>query len=114
MRIKKDDRVRYENSPKCIAYEYPLGDKDINVAYIEINGRYPDKGFVTNEAVKEILFVVEGEGKIVIEDEEHELKEGDVVLLLPKKKYFFDGKLKLVVPCSPAWYPEQHKNVEQA
>lgn len=114
MIIKKKDRVRHENSPKCIAYEYPLEDKDINVAFVEIDGRYPDKGFVTNDAVKEIVFVVEGEGRIVIEDEGHELKEGDVVLILPKKKYFFDGKMKLVVPCSPAWYPEQHKNTDDS
>jgi len=112
MIIKKKDRKRLENSPNCIAYEYPLGDKDINVTFIEIEGRYPDKGYVSNEAVKEIVFVVEGKGKIVIEKEEHEVEEGDAVLILPKKRYFFNGNFKLLVPCSPTWYPEQHKNHE--
>jgi len=112
MIIKKKNRIRYENSPKCIAYEYPLQDKDINVAFIEIDGRYPDKGWVVNEKVKEIVFVAEGRGKIVIEKSEHTLEDGDSILLLPKQRYFFEGKLKIVVSCHPAWYPKQHKNVD--
>ena len=111
MIIKKENRIRHENNPKCIAYEYPMGDKDINVAFIEINGRYPDKDYVTNESVKELVFVVEGEGKIVIEKQEHRLEEGDVVLIHPQQRYFFDGNLKIIVTCNPAWYPEQHKEV---
>ena len=112
MIIKKENAIRHENSPKCIAYEYFFGDKEIDIAFIEINGRYPDKGCVTNEIVKESVFVVEGKGKIVIDKKEHKLEEKDALLIFPKQKYFFEGKLKLVVSCSPAWYPEQHKNTK--
>jgi mannose-6-phosphate isomerase-like protein (cupin superfamily) len=111
MITKKENRVRHENSLKCIAYEYPMKDKDINVAFIEIDGRYPDNGYVTNESVKEVVFVAKGKGKIVIENKKYDLKEGDVALIQPKEKYFFDGKLELVVSCNPAWYPEQHKSI---
>ncbi len=110
--VKKTERVEYANSPACTAYEYPLEDKDINVAFIEIDGRYPDKGRVTNEVVKELVFVVGGEGKIIIGEKELRLKEGDAVLVLPKQEYFFEGKFRLVVSCAPAWYPEQHKTVD--
>ena len=89
-----------------------MGDRDINIAFIEIDGRYPDKGYVTNESVKELVFVAEGKGKIVINKEEYKLEEGDAVLIRPKQKYFFDGKLKLVVSCNPAWYQVQHRSVE--
>lgn len=111
MIIKKNARIRKEISPKCIAYEYPTVDKDIDVAIIEINGRYPDEGYVINEVVKELVLVAGGRGKIVIDKEEHKLEADDAVLILPKQKYFFDGRLKLIVSCSPAWYPEQHKNI---
>jgi mannose-6-phosphate isomerase-like protein (cupin superfamily) len=109
MIIKKKDRIRHENSPECIAFEYPIGDKDINMAFVEIRGRYPDEGYVINESVKELVFVVEGEGKLTIGEKEYGLAEGDAVLILPGEKYFFDGNLKILVPCSPAWFPEQHK-----
>jgi len=110
--IKRQDRVEHANSPKCIAYEYPMGDKDINVAFVKINGRYPDRGRVVNQRVKELVYVTGGKGMIVIEGKKYGLEEGDAVLLLPGEKYFFDGKLKIVTPCNPAWYPEQHKEVD--
>ena len=94
----------------------PMGgpaDTDINIALIEINGRYPDQDIVTNEEVKETVFVVEGKGKIVIDKKECEIEEGDAILILPNQKYFFDGSLKLVISCNPAWYPEQHKNIQE-
>jgi mannose-6-phosphate isomerase-like protein (cupin superfamily) len=87
-------------------------DKDINVAYVEIRGRYPDKGRVTNEVCKEMAYITEGKGKIVVEGEEIELNELDLILLEPGERYYWEGNLKMVVPCTPAWYPEQHKEVE--
>lgn len=109
MIIKKADRVKHQNSQKCTAFEYPLKDKDINVAFIEIKGRYPDNGFVTNEKVKELIFVVEGKGRININNDDYDLGKEDAALILPNEKYYFEGNLKLIVSCAPAWYPEQHK-----
>lgn len=113
MIIKKENRLRHENSPKCIAYEYLHNDKDINVAQIEIDGRYPDIGQVTNKKVKELIFVVEGNGRIVIDNKEDKITEGDAVLILPNQKYSIEGKLKLVISCTPAWSPEQHEIVNK-
>lgn len=44
--IHKNQTKEFKNSEFCTAIEYPLGDKDINCAVIELNGRYPDKGRV--------------------------------------------------------------------
>lgn len=95
-----------------MAIEYPLEDKDINGAVIELSGRYPDTGRVVNLKCKEIAYVISGSGKIVVENEEINLSEGDMILVEPGEKYFWEGKLKIFVPCAPAWYPEQHKEVE--
>lgn len=111
MLIKKKDAKCFANSSKCTAYEYDFKDKDLNVALIEINGRYPETGRVVNEVCKEIVFVLEGAGSVIIEGKEFKLEEGDQVLIKPKHKYFFDGSLKILTPCVPAWFPEQHKEV---
>ena len=111
MIIKKQDRKRINNSPKCTVYEYPFDEKDINVAYVEINGRYPDQGFALNKIVKGMVFVTSGSGTIVIDNEEYQLEEGDMVLIKSNQKYFFEGKLKLVMSCTPAWSPYQYENV---
>jgi mannose-6-phosphate isomerase-like protein (cupin superfamily) len=108
MIVKKSERKKHFNSSKCIAYEYPLEDKDINIACIEINGKYPDKGRVMNKVCKEIVFVVKGKGKVVIDGKELLISEGDAIFIQPNQKYYFDGKLEITTSCHPTWYPEQH------
>lgn len=112
MLVKKHERVMHKNSGACTAYEYPMDDKDINVALVDIDGRYPEQGSATNETVKELIFVSHGTGRVVIEGKSHDLSEGDSVLILPNKRYSLEGKLRLVISGSPAWYPEQHKHLD--
>jgi hypothetical protein len=110
--IKKNQTIEIKNSENCLAIEYPLGDKDINGAVIELIGRYPNTGRVVNLICKEIGYVISGSGKIVVENEAISLSEGDMILVEPGEKYFWEGNLKLFAPCTPAWYLEQHKEVE--
>lgn len=94
------------------AYEYPIMDNAIHGAVVKINGRYPEKGRVVNEKVTELGFVIEGSGKIVIENEEINFKKDDQILIKPKQKYYWDAKATLFMPCAPVWYPEQHKQIK--
>ena len=109
---RKEETKKFKNSEVCTATEYPMGDKDINGAVVEITGRYPDKGRVVNLKCREMSYVIRGSGKIVVEGKEIELNEGDLVLFEPGEKYFWDGNLIMFMSCVPAWYPEQHKEVE--
>lgn len=102
----------FKNSEACTAFEYPLGDKDINGAVIKLHGRYPESGYVVNKVCKEIAYVVEGQGLLGTPDAKHTLHKGDLALLLPGEKYYFEGELVMFMPCSPAWYPEQHAQVD--
>ena len=110
--VKKDEVLIHENSKTCIATEYPSADKDINVALVKINGRYPEVGYALNEVCKELAFINEGEGKIVLDNgNEIILEKGDSILIEPGEEYYWQGSLILIVSCTPAWYPEQHKKV---
>lgn len=75
-------------------------------------GRYPEKSYVVNEVCKELVYVIKGSGKLVAGNEVEKINQGDVVLLLPGEKYYFEAQLTMFMPCSPAWYPEQHKQIE--
>jgi len=112
MIIKKSERKKYENSPTCIAYEYEIKDKDINIALIEINGRYPESGKVINKICKEIAIVIKGDGKVGIDDKEFSISEGDSIFIQPNQKFFWEGNLILAMSCHPAFYPEQHVECE--
>lgn len=110
--VYKNQTEKFKNSEVCTAIEYPMNDKDINGAVVEINGRYPDKGRVVNLKCREMAYVVKGSGKIVVEGKEVELNEGDLALFEPGERYFWEGNLLMFMVCTPAWYPEQHKEVE--
>ena len=110
--IKKDQAKVYKNSDVCTAIEYPLGDKDINGAVVESNGRYPDKGRVVNLKCKEMAYIIKGSGKVIVEGQEIEFKEEDLILIEPGEKYRWEGNFIMFVSCAPAWYPKQHKEVE--
>lgn len=110
--VKKSDRIKHFNSSVCIAHEYTHNDKDISVAFIELTGRYPDKGRSINQICKMVILVAKGEGKVEVDGNTFMLNEGDAILIDPNQKYFLEGKMDLVISSHPAWYPEQYVKLE--
>ena len=96
----------------CIAIEYPSGDKDIWGAVIKLSGRYPEKGSAVNLKVKELVYFIEGKGKLVVNGKEIRVKKGDQLVINPGEKFYWVGKLVMFMPCAPAWYPNQHREVK--
>lgn len=110
MKIARKNQTKvFKNSAICIAIEYPMGDKDINGAVIKLKGRYPEKGRVVNLECKEMAYVIEGFGKVEVEGKIIELNEGDLILVDPGEKFFWEGDLTMFISCTPAWHPRQHK-----
>jgi mannose-6-phosphate isomerase-like protein (cupin superfamily) len=107
--IKKNQTQKFQNNPQCTAYEYPMEDPDINGAVIHMTGRYPTKGWAINTKSKEMVYVITGSGELTVEEIKYNLNQGDLVLIYPEEKYFFDGNFELFIPCTPAWTVEQHK-----
>jgi mannose-6-phosphate isomerase-like protein (cupin superfamily) len=109
--IHNNQTIKRKNNDFCWATEYPLHCKDIDGCIIELSGRYPSEGRVFNEKCKELFFVLDGKGKLSIEGKDISIKKGDLALIEVGEKYYWEGKLKMFVTCSPAWYPEQHKTI---
>lgn len=108
--IAKAQAQKFTNSPTCTVYEYAFGDADINGALGIVNGRYPERDWIMNEKCKELVYVVSGEGSLHTRSASQQLMAGDSVLIAPGEAYYFEGKdLSIFMPCTPAWYPEQHK-----
>lgn len=104
--------VHFSNSGTCQGVEYPFADKDLNIALVTVDGRYPAEGHLVNEVCKEVAYVVSGTGMVGVDDETHQLEPGAAVLIQPGERFFWEGdKLTMLMPCSPAFYPDQHKEV---
>ena len=113
MKIIKCEEVNTgTNSEKCRVTEYPFGDSDIDLALATIVGRYPDFGFCVNLVSKELIYVIEGSGRLCFEDKTVHFKQGDAVLIENNRKYYWDTDYcRVSITCSPAWSPEQYKLV---
>lgn len=110
-RVSRSETKIYHISNNAISYEYPTNNKDINIAFVEINGRYPDEGYCLNEICTESCYVIDGSGKLYVDNMEYELEKDTVVIINPGELYYYVGDLRLCVPSTPAWTPEQHKKV---
>jgi len=102
--VKEDDA--------CTITEYKIDEQHaIDCAIAKVNGRYPSSGSVINEHCKELAYVFEGGGKLVVEHKEVVLNAGDCVLIEPQEKYYWSGHMTLFISCTPEWHVEQHKIV---
>ena len=113
MKHYKQSNAEIFDKGNAKVFEYNLCYKDIDWCIAEVSGRFPDKGWVMNTVCKEMVYIISGSGKIVIDGKgETHFETGDVVLVEPNEKYYWVAKAKLGITCSPTWYPEQHKTVE--
>ncbi|HLB55875.1 MAG TPA: cupin domain-containing protein [Coxiellaceae bacterium] len=112
LKCTKNQAIERKNSDRCVVSEFPIHDHDINFAIAKISACYPDTGLATNTKCKEIVFVHEGSGKIVVDGKEYLLNAGDVILIDKNEKFYWDGKMTLHISCTPAFTPEQHVHIE--
>ncbi|MDD2181416.1 MAG: AraC family ligand binding domain-containing protein [Bacilli bacterium] len=105
--VKREAASVHKNTENSISIEYDTKDNDINIAFVEISGRYPDNGKIINRKCKELIYVIDGTGTIFVENERFDIKKEDVILIEPNEKYYFEGTLKMLPACYPAWTIEQ-------
>ncbi len=112
--IKKSETENFVNGPTCKGYGFPFGDKAIDIAVVTVNGRYPEEGWALNEVCKEVAYILSGSGTLTVANEEsRELWLGDAVMIQPGERYYWKGEnLEMIMPCSPAFDPSQHKYIK--
>jgi len=112
MKILYRNQAReYSNSPNCSGFEFNLGVKDIDGAVVSVAGRYPEVGQVVNEECREIAYVIEGKGQVVIEEKLFNIQSEDLIVIDKGERFYWEGTFKLFIYCTPAWSHEQHKQV---
>lgn len=101
MIIKYLDANKKERGPMKIT-EYKI-NPNFSGALIEIDGEH-GKIKCLNE--DRIYFIVEGEGKFIIDDKEETASRNDLVFIPKNTPYNIIGKLKFFLICSPEFNPK--------
>lgn len=111
--IKKNNAIKSANSDKCKTLEYSFNNKNIDLGIATITGRYPENGYCVNTISKELIYVLDGNGKLCFENNFVEFEKGDSILINSNEKYYWDSTFCVVtMACTPAWNEEQHKLVQ--
>jgi mannose-6-phosphate isomerase-like protein (cupin superfamily) len=108
MKISSSQAKEKHPDTPIIIWEYDLPTKDIGIATAKINGRHPESGWIKNTKCEIVYYCISGQGRATIENEQFNLRAGDVLLIAKNKKYFIEGQdLFICLPSAPAWTPEQ-------
>lgn len=110
MQIVPRHKCKTFRNPPIKAKEYDTGSAHINIAEVELHGRYPKEGMVYNETSHELVYILDGRASLTCGGTTAQFERGDVVLIEPGERYCWDGVATLLISCAPTWTPEQHKN----
>lgn len=112
-KISLNDTTDIENNNHCKVKEYSFNSKQIDLGIATITGRYPEKGYCCNMVSEELVYGIEGSGKLYYEDGCISFEKGDAILISPKEKYYWDSTYCVVsLSCTQAWSPDQYKIFE--
>ena len=106
--IKYTEIKKITPAAAATIWDYDTKDPDISGAVAQINGRYPESGFATNE-FKELVFVISGNGIIVTPAGRKDIDLGDEIFLDKNEHYAWEGKITLFMATTPKFNPKKHK-----
>ena len=97
------------STSELLEYSIALNEKNMDFCINTIRGRYPEKGYCSNQVCQELCYILEGERSINKENEKITFKKGDIIFIDKQEIYYWDGDCKIIMVCNPAWYKEQCK-----
>jgi len=113
MEIFKNEKKRtLVPSDTATVHEYDTHDGFVSGAVAEIRGRYPAKGFVINTKIKELVYVLSGEGTVITVGGDDHVKAGDVVFVDHGEKFAWDGAMDLFIATTPSFDLNQYIEIE--
>lgn len=114
MLIKKE-QAEIVNLGTKIIRKYTASDKQLEINYMILNGRTPEKAgtFICETKVHFIVFVIKGNGKIFLDKDIFEVGEGDSVDVPAGTKFAAEGNFEYITAENPAWYSEQAQIVDK-
>ena len=83
---------------------YSLDSKDLEIYFIDSTEGHD--GYVKAKEITHIYYIIQGQGKFILNNEEKEVREGDVVEIPPNVEFTYKGEMKLVMIIAPPWKEE--------
>ena len=112
MLIKKEQAEKKINWDSCVVWEYPFPSKDLWIAVVKMDGRYPESGKIVNTECDMIYYVISWTWTVHHETGDFDIGKWDSFFFEKNKWYWLDSKnLEILLPTAPTRYFEQYKNI---
>ncbi len=93
-------------------HKYPTPTDRFELKKTILNGRSPeDPGKAYKESAPFALFILKGEGTLILDGTSYVLSPEDVVYVMENSTWSLEGDLEYVVCNVPVWKPEQMSEV---
>ena len=106
--IKYSNREIHQAHQNATVDEYIMTNKDVDICVVTVSGRSPVHGKLMNQNYSCVCYCIDGKGTVC----GYPVTKGDAFNILPKEKYWFDGNFKFIMCGTPAFDPNQNKQVE--
>lgn len=80
-----------------------------NVCYVEVEEGHFQEFF--DKKSHFIYYIIEGYGTFVLDDEKVEVKGTDLIVVPPKTRIHYFGKMKMVLTTAPEWKEENEQHI---
>lgn len=109
----KPKALPFKNSDTCEGVSLADSNAPVDMAIINISGRYPQSGWAVNHKTHEMVFIQEGSGSLQLKmAEDVQLNRGDVVSVKAGERFAWNGNMTLLMACSPPFDPSQYGHEE--
>ena len=114
MKVSKSEVELRKGSPSMSIKSYPSDLKELSVARIWVNGRHPNEEgaqFIEHKC-NVLIYVIKGEGKVIIDGQEFEVKAEETVTIPSGQKYYIIGNVDYIAATSPTYSREQNEVIK--
>ena len=87
-------------------------DANLDSVICDVNGYHPktdDRKKIYNKRSQKNYYILQGEGKIFVEEETHKVSEGDFVYVPEDTGHALEGKFKALIVTTPPYNPEDEE-----
>ncbi|MFT4532593.1 MAG: hypothetical protein ACI9T8_000622, partial [Candidatus Saccharimonadales bacterium] len=79
-----------------------MDEADINGSVIDVDGRYPAKGYAKNTISKELVYIISVSDKVCVSGKDPVLfGAGDSVFIDKSEEFYWEGKFSSYMVCTP-------------
>jgi mannose-6-phosphate isomerase-like protein (cupin superfamily) len=88
---------------------YNEGVKEANVVHVQVEEGHFQEFYDVESTF--IYYIIQGKGIFYLDDKKVEVKATDLVVIPPKTKIYYFGKMEMVLTVAPAFDPDNERHV---